>query len=433
MYNLIVMKTPLAFRIRPKKIEDVIGQKKIVGPNGFLFNSIKNDTPISFILYGPPGCGKTTIAEAYANSLSITFRKINAISTNKKEIEEIINEAKTFGPYIVIIDEIHRLNKDKQDILLPYVEEGNIYLIGATTANPYISINKAIRSRCHLLEVPLLTIEEIMDGLKKAIANKEGLDNSIKVDDESLEFIAKSSNGDFRFALNYLEILSISFPKESIDIKKTKSINKVPNYGIDKDEDDHYNALSALQKSIRGSDVHAALYYCAKLCIVGDLQGLERRLLVTAYEDIGIANPQACLRTKIAIEAAETVGMPEAIIPLSVAIVELALSPKSKAAYQGMASAMEFAEKYPLEVKDYLKFTPVNVKEENKYPYDMPDVWIHLQYLPDIIKEAKFFNPNKKTTSSYEQYLNENYKKISEVVRSSNIAKLRTIYNNKKK
>ena len=424
---------PLAFRIRPKTINDIIGQKHLVGENGFLSNSIKAKTPISIILYGVPGCGKTTIAEAYANSLDIPFKKLNAISTNKKEIENVINEAKINGPTIVIIDEIHRLNKDKQDILLPYVEDGTIFLIGATTANPYISINKAIRSRCHLLEVKMLSIEEIIEGLKKAISNPYGLNNSIEIDEDSLNFIAKSSNGDFRFALNFLEILSISYPNQKINLEMTKKINKVPNYGLDRDEDDHYNAVSALQKSIRGSDVNAALYYAAKLCIAGDLESLERRLLVCAYEDIGIANPQACLRTKIAIESAEMVGLPEAIIPLSTAIVDLALSPKSKSSYLAMSEAMEFAQKYPLVVMDYLKYTPVNTKEEDKYPYDMPEVWIHLQYLPEIIKSARFFTPNPNAQSSYEKYLNENYKKILQVARSSNLAKLKKFYGNNKK
>lgn len=427
------MLQPLAFRIRPKTIDEIIGQKHLVGQNGFLRNSIKAQIPISFILYGVPGCGKTTIAEAYANSLNIPYIKINAISTNKKEIEECIEKAKKNGPVLLIIDEIHRLNKDKQDILLPYVEDGTIFLIGATTANPYISINKAIRSRCHLLEVTMLSNEDIVVGLKNAILNPAGLDNKISIDDESLMFIAKSSNGDFRFALNYLEILFITYSNQQITIEDTKKIIKVPNYGIDKDEDDHYNAVSALQKSIRGSDVNAALYYAAKLCIVNDLESLERRLLVTAYEDIGIANPQACLRTKIAIESAEMVGLPEAIIPLSVAIVDLALSPKSKAAYLAMQKAMSIAKDSPLEVMDYLKYTPVNVNEEDKYPYDLPEVWEHLQYLPEILKNARFFEPNEKAQSSYEKFLNTNYERLMKIVRSNNVAKLRKFYPKKLK
>lgn len=425
------MLQPLAFRIRPTSIEEVIGQKHLVGKDGFLSNSIKAMTPISFILYGVPGCGKTTIAEAYAKSLNLFYIKLNAISTNKKEIENTIDEAKKHPQTIVIIDEIHRLNKDKQDILLPYVEDGTIYLIGATTANPYISINKAIRSRCHLLEVKQLSIEEIIIGLKNAIINPKGLNNKLDINEESLFYIAKSSNGDFRYALNFLEILFITFPNKKIDLEATKKIIKVPNYGLDKDEDDHYNAVSALQKSIRGSDVNAALYYASKLCIANDLESLERRLLVTAYEDIGIANPQACMRTKIAIEAAEMVGLPEAIIPLSVAIIDLALSPKSKEAALAIERAKNIAVEYPLEVMDYLKFTPVNVKEENRYPYDMPEVHEYLQYLPEIIKNMKFFIPNKEAKSSYEKFLNENYERLSKINRSSNVAKLKKFYTKK--
>src|SRR5574344_1076521 len=265
---------PLAFRVRPDKIEDVIDQKDILGDNGILTNSIKEKLPFSFILYGVPGCGKTTIAEAYAKSLGMHYSEINAVTSNKSEIENAIAQTKLFGPMVLIIDEVHRLNKDKQDILLPYIEDGTMYLIGATTANPYISINKAIRSRCHLLEVKKLSIENIEFGLKKAITSKNGLDSKLDISDASLQYIAKSSNGDFRFALNYLEILYITYKEKKVSLEDTKKILKVPNYQMDKNDDDHYNAVSALQKSIRGSDVDAALYYLSKLCIVNDLEDI---------------------------------------------------------------------------------------------------------------------------------------------------------------
>lgn len=417
------MLKPLAFRIRPTKIEDVIGQKDILGENGILTNSIKEKLPISFILYGVPGSGKTTIAECYANSLGVHSIKINAVSSNKSEIEACIKEARMFHPTILIIDEVHRLNKDKQDILLPYIEDGTIYLIGATTSNPYIAINKAIRSRCHLLEVKRLTEKEIFEGLKRAISNKDGFDNKLKIDDDSLKYIAKISNGDFRFALNFLEIVDLTYKNEKIDSEMTKSINKVPNLAMDKDEDDHYNAVSALQKSIRGSDVDASLYYLAKLCVVNDLESIARRLLVTAYEDVGLANPGACMRCKIAIDSALEVGLPEAIIPLSVSVIELALSPKSKSAINAIGRAMELANSKPLEVMDYLKYTPVNVKEEDKYPYDRPDLWEKIQYLPELIKNEKFYFPEDK--SAFEKALNDNYKKLSNIKRSSNLRELK--------
>jgi putative ATPase len=425
------MLQPLAFRVRPEKISDIIGQKELVGENGFLTNSVKEKLPISFILYGTPGTGKTTIAECYSKSLGIYFMVLNAVTSNKKQMEEAINEAKKHEAAILIIDEIHRLNKDKQDILLPYVEDGTIYLIGTTTANPYISINKAIRSRCHLLEVKPLNEDEIVYGLKKAIENPRGYSGKFKIDDDSLNFVAKNSNGDFRFALNFLEVLHLTYKDQDVNLEMTRKIVKVPNYAMDKDDDEHYDAVSALQKSIRGSDVDAALYYAARLCIVEDLESLERRLLVTAYEDVGIANPQACMRCKIAIEAAEQVGLPEAIIPLSVAIVDLCLSPKSKSADLAMGRAMALAQEKPLHVLDYLKLTPVNVKDEWKYPYDMPELWSHLQYLPNLIKDEEIFKPNLETTSSYERVINENYLKLKKEMRSSDLPSLKKKYSKK--
>ncbi len=425
------MKRPLAFRLRPTKLDDVIGQKDLVGENGFLRKSVENKTPFSFILFGEPGTGKTTIAECYANEMHAKYFKINATSSNKKDLVDAIEQSKNYECPILIIDEIHRLNKDKQDILLPALEDGTVYLIGATTANPYISINKAIRSRCHLLEVKKLNLNELQEGIKRAIASPNGLDNKLKIDDEAIRYIARQSNGDFRFALNYLEIISFTYKDENVTLDKVKSIIKVPNSGIDNDEDGHYDAVSALQKSIRGSDVNAAIFYASRLLAAGDLDSLTRRLLVTAYEDIGIANPQACMRTKIAIESAYEVGLPEAIIPISVAIVDLALSPKSKQAYLAMAKAMEKNQDLPIDVLDYLRYTPVNVSEDEKYPYDMPEVWPHLQYLPDIIKNTKFFIMNPHAESSYEKFLNEQYKKYLSTFRSKDIKKIKELYKKK--
>ena len=425
------MNRPLAFRMRPSKLDDIIGQEDLVGPNGFLRKSVDNKTPISFILFGEPGTGKTTIAECYANEIGAKFFKINATSSNKKDLVDAINESKNYECPILIIDEIHRLNKDKQDILLPALEDGTVYLIGATTANPYISINKAIRSRCHLLEVKKLTLDQLQVGLKKAITSSKGLNGQIKIDEEAINYIARQSNGDFRFALNYLEIVDITYKNEDINLEKVKKVIKVPNSSLDNDENGHYDAVSALQKSIRGSDVNAAIFYASRLLAAGDLDSLARRLLVTAYEDIGIANPQSCMRTKIAIESAYEVGLPEAIIPISVAIVDLALSPKSKAAYLAMAKAMEINADLPIDVLDYLRYTPVNVSEDEKYPYDMPEVWPHLQYLPDIIKNTKFFIINPKAESSYEKFLNEQYKKYLSMIKSKDIKKMKELFKKK--
>lgn len=418
------MQQPLAFRIRPNSIDEIIGQEHLIGKNSILYNSIKEKIPLSFILYGTPGTGKTTIAIAYASSIHLPYISLNAVTSNKKDLEDAINLAKKNPPYILIIDEVHRINKDKQDILLPFIEDGTIYLIGATTANPYISINKAIRSRTHLLEVKKLSNVEIVQGLKNAITSPKGLNNSIKINDEILSFIAKSSNGDFRFALNYLEIISLSFKNQEITLDKVKSIVKVTNLQLDKNEDDHYNAVSALQKSIRGSDVNASLYYLARLCAANDLDSIARRLLVTAYEDIGLANPNLCMRTKIAIDGAKEVGFPEAVILLGDVVIELALSPKSKSGANSIHYAMDLVQSNPLDVLDYLKYTPVNTLEIDKYPYDRPDLWVKMQYLPELIKNIKIYQPS--FNSQYEKVLNDNYKKLLEINRSSNLRELKS-------
>ncbi len=416
------MISPLAFRLRPKDLSDVIGQTHLVGPDGFLTRSVKSGVPISSIFYGPPGTGKTTIAEAYAKSLKIHYIKLNAVTSNKKEMEQAIEEAKIFHPTIIIMDEVHRLNKDKQDILLPFIEDGSCYLLGCTTSNPYIAINQALRSRTHLLEVKRLNDEEIIVGLKRAIDSKDGLNNKLQFSDEALKRIAKSSAGDLRFALNYLEILSLE-NKDIIEEDDVKKIIRVPNLISDANDEAHYNYVSALQKSIRGSDVNASLYYLACLAKSYDLDSIARRLLVTAYEDVGLANPNASLRTYVAIEAAKQVGFPEAIIPLAMVTVDLALSPKSKSSTLAVQKAMSTIEDKPLDVLDYLKLTPVNVQEEDKYPYDRYDLWEKMQYLPEALKEVKFYEPW--LSSNYEKALKENYDRLLRQGRSNNLRLLR--------
>lgn len=414
--------TPLAFKMRPQTLDDVIGQDHLVGSNGFLRQSIKTKTMFSIIFFGPPGCGKTTIAEAYARSMDVKFIKLNAVTSNKKDLEQAIEECRMFEKAFIIMDEVHRLNKDKQDILLPYVEDGTIYLLGATTANPYISINPAIRSRVHLLEVKKLSIADVKKGLKKAIESPFGLNNKITMDDDAIDYISQISGGDLRFGLNYLEVLSMSHD-HTISLNDVKQTIKVPNYSLDKNDDEHYNAVSALQKSIRGSDVDAALYYLAKLCVAQDLESIQRRLLVTAYEDVGLANPQAVDRTYHACQVANMVGFPEAIIPLGFAVCDLALSPKSKASQKAISNAFEFVKKKPLDVLDYLKLTRVNVSEEDSYPYDRPDLWEKIQYLPEMIKNISFYEPTG--TSKYEQALNANYHRFKSIKRTTNLRKLK--------
>lgn len=419
------MQKPLAARIRPKNLQDVIGQKHLVGEDGILTNSVKTHTLFSAIFFGPPGVGKTTIAEAYAKSLNVKYVKLNAVTSNKKELESAIEECRLFPAAFIIMDEVHRLNKDKQDILLPYIEEGIVYLLGCTTQNPYIAINKAIRSRTHLLEVYKLSDDEVIEGLRRALTAKNGLNNKIQIDEEGLKYIAKLTGGDLRYAYNFLEVVEMSIKKASINLDDLKTVLKVPNFQMDKDEDQHYDSLSALQKSIRGSDVDASLYYLARLCIVGDLESIKRRLLVIAYEDVGLANPQAVDRTFNAIQSAEIVGFPEAVIPLGFAVCDLALSPKSKASNNAIHAAMDYAANHPLDVMDYLKLTPVNVQEDDKYPYDRMDLWNKIQYLPELIKNKKFFVPNQTNNSQYEKTLNENYKKLSSIKRTSNLRELK--------
>ena len=416
------MKKPLAFRLRPETIDEVIGQKHIVGEGTIIRKSVQNKTPISVIFYGPPGAGKTTLAISYGKSLGIHTISLNAVTSNKKDLESAIAEAKLFKPSFIIMDEVHRLNKDKQDILLPFVEDGTVYLLGATTSNPYMSINSAIRSRAHLVEVKPLTTKDITEGLKRAISHADGLSSTISVSLEALDYIAKASAGDMRFALNYLEIASLT-NENKVSLADIKKILSVPNVLGDEAENEHYDTVSAFQKSIRGSDVDAALLYLAKLCQSGDLDSIERRLLVIAYEDVGLGNPQAVDRTHNAIRAARHVGFPEAIIPLGFAVVELALSPKSKAAANSIHSAMEYINKNPLHVLEYLRYTPVDVEEIDKYPYDRPDLWERMQYLPEQIKDARFYGPSN--SSKYELALNENYARLLKNGRSSDLRKLK--------
>lgn len=419
------MNAPLAYRVRPHTLDDIIGQKHLVGEDGFLRHLMESNTLVSMIFYGPPGSGKTTLAEAFSRSMDAHLIKLNAVTSNKKEMEAAIEESRLFPHPIIIMDEVHRLSKDKQDLLLPFIESGTIYLIGATTANPYIAINPAIRSRCHLLEVKPLTQKEIIEGIHRVIELPNGLNNMYTFSDEAVATIARLASGDMRFAMNLVEVATLGSKKMHIEKGDIDAITKIPNYLMDQDENGHYDAVSALQKSIRGSDVDAALYYLARLCAAGDLESIERRLLVTAYEDIGLANPQAVTRCATALESARKVGFPEAVIPLGFTVCDLALSPKSKVACNAIHKAMDVATSSPLDVMDYLKLTPVNVQEEDKYPYDRPDIWEKIQYLPELIKNMQFYEPSDH--SSYERALNENYRRLKKQGRSKDLRRLKKL------
>lgn len=416
------MKQPLAFRLRPENLDEIIGQQHLVGKDKILRRCVEEKTIFSMIFFGPPGTGKTTLAMVLAKELGLPFRMFNAVTGNKKELDQIFLEAKLAGQLMMIVEEIHRLNKDKQDLLLPYVENGEITLIGTTTSNPYFAINPAIRSRCHLLELYPLTEEDITNALDRAVNHPQWYQKTT-IQQAAKQQLARYANGDLRYALNVLEISALSVKDQEITIDVIMQHLPIKNLAFDSDGDGYYDALSAMQKSIRGSDVDAALYYLAQLILAQDMDAIERRLLATAYEDIGLANPAAVSRTINAIDAAKRIGFPEAVLPLGVAIIDLALSPKSKSACTAINAAISEVKEHPLPTPRFLRLTPVGMADKDKYPYDRPDLWHLIQYLPNDIKDIQFYQPNE--NSSYEKTLANNLKKLKQYQRSTELAKLK--------
>ena len=330
------MKQPLAYRMRPVHIDEVIGQSHLVGENKIIRRMVDAKMLSSMILYGPPGIGKTSIASAIAGSTHSAFRQLNAATDTKKDLQIVVEEAKFSGQVILLLDEVHRLDKPKQDFLLPHLESGQVILIGATTENPYISISPAIRSRTQIFELKPLTTQDVIQALERAIADeKRGLGKEkILIEEDALLHFARSTMGDVRGSLNALELAALSTKPDAdgtihitLDIAEECIQKKALVH--DKNGDAHYDVISAFQKSIRGSDVDAAMHYLARLLEAGELLIACRRLMVCAYEDIGLGNPQAVARTVLAVQAAEKLGLPEARIPLANAVVDLALSPKS--------------------------------------------------------------------------------------------------------
>ncbi|TXK65495.1 replication-associated recombination protein A [Bacillus amyloliquefaciens] len=415
---------PLAYRMRPANIEDIIGQEHLVKEDKIIGRMVRAKHLSSMILYGPPGIGKTSIATAIAGSTSIAFRKLNAVIHNKKDMEIVVQEAKMSGQVILILDEVHRLDKGKQDFLLPYLENGMIILIGATTANPYHAINPAIRSRTQIFELEPLTPDLIKQALRRALTDEHrGLGSySLSVDDEAMDHFAQGCGGDVRSALNALELAVLS-TKESSDgtIRITRETAEEclqkKSYTHDKDGDAHYDVLSAFQKSIRGSDANAALHYLARLIEAGDLESISRRLLVIAYEDIGLASPQAGPRVLSAIQTAERIGFPEARIPLANAVIELCLSPKSNSAISAVDEALKDIRSGKIgDVPKHLKDAHYKGAQElgrgigYQYPHDFENGWVEQQYLPEPLKNKQYYKP--KQTGKFEAAIKQVYEKL---------------------
>ena len=401
------MNTPLAIKMAPEKLSDVLGQEHLIGKNKVIYNLIKNKKLFSIILYGKPGIGKTSLAKVIVNELDIRYRMLNATINNKKDFDVVVEEAKVYNGIVLIMDEIHRMNKAQQDLLLPYIENGLITLIGMTTTNPYHSINAAIRSRCHIFELKPLDTKDILKGLKLA-CKKELKD--IDIDNKSLDYIAKISSDDLRYAYNLLELSYYANSKHLVTLDILKEINAKPIFSYDLGEDSFYDTLSALQKSIRGSDVNAALHYLGRLLIANDLENLTRRLSVIAYEDIGLANPSIGPKLDAAINAALRVGMPEARIPLSEIVIEMSLSPKSNSAIMAIDKVLSDIETGKCgNIPEHIRITAKGYK----YPHDYPNDWVDQQYLPNNLKNKKYYIP--KETSQYEKALKTVYENIEKL------------------
>lgn len=405
------MDKPLALKLAPKSLKDVYGQSHLIGDNKIISNMVNNKKIFSMILYGKPGIGKTSIANAIVNELGLRYRFLNATINNKKDLDIVIEEAKIYDGIILIMDEIHRLNKDKQDILLPQLESGLITLIGLTTSNPYHSINPAIRSRCQLFELKDLESKDIVKALNMAVKSEylEG----IKIDEDAINYIASLSGNDLRFAYNLLEVAYSTSSNKTINIDQIKEINNKPVFIHDKNEDGYYDVLSAFQKSIRGSDVDASLHYLARLIAAGDLDSIYRRMSVIAYEDIGLANPSIGPKVMAAIQAAELVGLPEARIPLGTIVTEMALSPKSNTAHIALDKALEDVE------TGRAGAVPSHIKTNSndyKYPHDYPNAYVVQQYLPDNLKNKKYYIPKDK---GYEQNIKYVYDKLENIKKNT--------------
>ena len=421
---------PLAYRMRPTHIHDVAGQKHIIGKNTPLYNMIIAGKVPSLLLYGEPGIGKTSIANAIAGTIDTPFELINATTSGKKDIENVVKKAEKEGAMILAIDEVHRFNKVQQDALLPHVESGLITLIAMTTENPFHSVLPAVRSRCSMIkQLTRLEISDIVDLLKRALNDKErGLGGmNIQVSDEILERIASGTNGEVRSALNVLEMSTYASTKaeEGAIVVEQEVVDQfLENKGFnhDKDGDGHYNVLSALQKSIRGSDVDAALHYLARLIEAGDDTSIIRRLKVIAFEDIGIASKETVNFVCHACDSVRELGFPEARIPLANAVVALCLAPKSNSSYVALDAAIADIKsgqvgEIPMWLRDshYASASKLGHGVDYLYPHSRQigtfGGWVPQQYLPDKLKERQYYHPLE---AGQEKQMKQIYTKLKE-------------------
>ena len=421
--------SPLANRMRPTSLEEVVGQQHIIGEGKMLYRAIKADKVSSIILYGPPGTGKTTLAQVIAKTTSSDFCEVNASTSGKKDMEEVVEKAKqTAAAYdrrtIIFIDEIHRFNKAQQDYLLPHVEKGTIILIGATTENPYFEVNRALLSRSIIYELKPLTADDIKKLILRALTNSEkglGMFEAV-IDDDALDFLADCAGGDARSALTALEIGVLTTPKGedgkihiTIDVAAECIQKRVLKY--DKDGDNHYDTISAFIKSMRGSDPDAAVYYLARMLAAGeDIRFIARRIIICAAEDVGMADPQALVVATSAAQAVERIGMPEARIVLSEAAVYVATAPKSNASYLAIDRALSMVEHsrtpaIPVHLQDahYKGHEDLGHGIGYEYAHDCPNHFSTQPYLPEELRDEKFFEPGN---LGYEKRIHEYYKII---------------------
>ena len=424
--------SPLASRLRPTTLDEVVGQQHIIGKNTLLYRAIKADKLTSVIFYGPPGTGKTTLAKVIANTTSAEFTQINATVAGKKDMEEVVQKAKeTLGMYqkktILFVDEIHRFNKGQQDYLLPFVEDGTIILIGATTENPYFEVNSALISRSSIFELKPLSKEDIKKLLERAVYDVEkGMGSyHAEIDEEALEFLADIAGGDARNALNAIELGILTTERSAdgkihitLDVASECIQKRVVRY--DKTGDNHYDTISAFIKSMRGSDPDAAVYYLAKMLYAGeDVKFIARRIMICASEDVGNADPMALNVAVSAAQAVERIGMPEAQIILSQAVLYVATAPKSNSACNAVFAAMDNVKKYkttvPVHLQDahYKGSAKLGHGIGYKYAHDYPNHYVKQQYLPDEIKDAVFYEASD---NGYEQTIKAHMKRIKDEV-----------------